>query len=231
MIQGRAIIDNPDAAWAGDYIHRISVVSAAEAWTLGQDWTMHQHVVRFAAPSPYLDVDPGNPFYGYILDLGCRNIVDGYPDSTFHPFDTIARGTVAEWVVKTRGWAEDLTGAPHFTDVPATDPFYSVIETAYNHGVLSGYADHTFRLAAPITRGQMSKMVVLAFGWTPDPSGGPVFRDVDASNPFYAQISTIYAHGLVSGYDCGPGCLDFNWGGFLTRGQFAKVLANALSER
>jgi hypothetical protein len=52
---------------------------------------------------------------------------------------------------------------------------------------------------------------------------------VNPANPFYSQIETIYAHGAVSGYNCGAGCLEFRWGNDNTRGQLTKVLSNAVS--
>ena len=57
------------------------------------------------------------------------------------------------------------------------------------------------------------------------PGDGPVVegRKVDeTSRP------TVNIQGLVGGYDCGPGCREFRWGNATTRGQLAKVLANAL---
>ena len=49
---------------------------------------------------------------------------------------------------------EDLTSR-----CTPTDTFYSYIETAYNHGIISGYADGTFRPGNNATRGQISKIV------------------------------------------------------------------------
>ncbi|HMA34875.1 MAG TPA: endo alpha-1,4 polygalactosaminidase [Chloroflexia bacterium] len=176
---------------------------------------------------PFTDV-AGNPFAAYIVRLYCAGTVEGYPDNTFRPYNDADRGTLARWIVRARGWAITTVGGPHFTDVAPTDALYPYVETAYNHGVLNGYADHTFRPAAPVTRGQMSKMLVNAQGWTNDiPAGTQDFRDVDAANPFYWPIESIYRHGLVSGYDCGPGCREFRWGANNTRGQLTKVLANA----
>jgi hypothetical protein len=37
--------------------------------------------------------------------------------------------------------------------------FYDWIETAYNHAIISGYADGTFRPTNPATRGQICKIV------------------------------------------------------------------------
>ena len=60
------------------------------------------------------------------------------------------------------GWATNLAGGPHFTDVPSSNPFYVFVETAYNHSIISGYSDSTFRPGNNATRGQISKIVYQA---------------------------------------------------------------------
>jgi hypothetical protein len=60
------------------------------------------------------------------------------------------------------GWTIDTTGGPHFIDEPEADPFYGFIETAYNHQVISGYGDRTFRPGNNATRGQICKIVYSA---------------------------------------------------------------------
>ncbi|HMA37190.1 MAG TPA: S-layer homology domain-containing protein [Chloroflexia bacterium] len=218
-------------------LYGVVALAADSAWAAGANTTnpsLRRTLVAHWAPGtvPYTDI-AGNPFYDYITSLYCRNVVDGYPDNTFRPYADATRGTLAHWVVTARAWPIDTSGGPHFSDVPTSDPLYSAIETAYHHGMISGYADGTFRPANPLTRGQMSKMIALGWGWAPDTSGGPHFRDVDAANPFYAPIETLYHHGLVSGYSCSGGpepCpgFYFRWGANNTRGQLTKVLATAL---
>ena len=58
-----------------------------------------------------------------------------------------------------QGWTIDTSGGPHFTDVPASQTFYTYIETAYHHAIISGYADGTFRPGNNATRGQIAKIV------------------------------------------------------------------------
>ena len=175
-------------------------------------------------PPAYSDVPPAQPFYSYIRDLECRNIVAGYSDNTFRPGANATRGTLAQWIVLALGWGLSSGGTAHFSDVPASDPLYPYVETAYAHNVLNGYADGTFHPYDVVTRGQMSKMIVNAMGWTIDTTGAPHFGDVDAQNPFYGQIETLFNHGAVSGYADGT----FRWGNALTRGQLAKVLDNSI---
>ena len=50
-----------------------------------------------------------------------------------------------EYYPVNEGWGIDTTGGPHFSDVPSDHNFYDYIETAYNRGIITGYADGTFR--------------------------------------------------------------------------------------
>ena len=119
----------------------------------------------------------------------------------------------------------------HFTDVPPGSAFYTLVETAYAKGIISGYADNTFRPFANVTRGQITKMVSAASGWTLLSPTTPTFRDVPTTNAFYSFIETAYAKGVLSGYSCGTGCLDFHPADTATRGQGSKVIDLAVTLR
>ena len=92
-----------------------------------------------------------------------------------------------------------------------------------NRGAISGYSDGSFRPYLNTTRGQLSKIIVLAMGWPLNTWGGPHFRDVAPDNPFYAFIETAYSRGVISGYSDGT----FRWGANITRAQLAKVVVVA----
>jgi S-layer homology domain len=123
-------------------------------------------------------------------------------------------------------WPIDTTGGPHVSDVPTNNPFYQYIETAFNHALISGYPDGTFRWGSPITRGQLCKFIVLAQSWPIDTTGGPHFSDVLVDNTFYRYIETAYNHGIISGYANGK----FRPGYNATRGQISKIVYNALTQ-
>ena len=86
-----------------------------------------------------------------------------------------------------------------------------------------------FRPGNNVTRGQLSKIVVLAEGWVLYMPPMPVFRDVPATDPFFAWIGTAYDVGIISGYSCGTDCLEFRPGGSATRGQIAKIVYLAVT--
>ena len=95
------------------------------------------------------------------------------------------------------------------------DYFYEPVRWLFCHGAISGYGDGTFRPGNLTTRGQLSKIVVLAEGFTMYTPPTPTFQDVPATNPFYTYIETAYRQGIISGYSCGT------WSG---RGEIDRAL-------
>jgi hypothetical protein len=78
----------------------------------------------------------------------------------------VTRGQLTRIVVGTavqvQGWALWNPPVLRFSDVLPASTFYEYIETAVCHGVLTGYADGTFRPSTNATRGQIAKIVTNA---------------------------------------------------------------------
>lgn len=180
-------------------------------------------------PIPFSDVQPADYFYQAVSVLFRRGIISGYEDNTFRPNNSTTRGQLCKIVVLARGWAIDTTGDPLFTDVPIGSPFYSFVQTAFSHNIISGYSNATFHPGDNVTRAQLTKIVVLAMGWQIDPGVRTQFRDVPPTDPFYGFIQTAYNHQIISGYDCGTGCLEFQPGNDASRGQICKIVYLAIA--
>ncbi len=132
------------------------------------------------ATGTFADVAPDNVFYGLIESAAAHGLISGYtcgghdPQSGtaepcdaaqrpyFRPSNNVTRGQVTKIVVGGAGWAHVTPAAPTFNDVPAGNVFYSFIETAVGHGIVSGYGDGTFRPAANAFRSQIAKISALA---------------------------------------------------------------------
>jgi hypothetical protein len=122
----------------------------------------------------FADVPPDQPFFPYVETAAALGVVGGYPCGGsgepcdeqgrryFRPNGAVTRGQLAKITVLTAGWPLQTPPAPTFSDVPAGSAFYPYVETALCHGILSGYADGTFRPGAGATRGQIAKIVYLA---------------------------------------------------------------------
>ncbi|MGI8586155.1 MAG: Kelch repeat-containing protein [Chloroflexia bacterium] len=133
----------------------------------------------------FTDVTPGNNFYAVVETASADGIVSGYTCGTapagpcdaqhrpyFLPYNNVTRGQLAKIDVIAAGWALYNPAVPTFSDVPRGSTFYTVIETAVCHGVVSGYSDGTFRPYSDATRGQISKIVYLSIV-NPPVSCGP----------------------------------------------------------
>jgi hypothetical protein len=177
----------------------------------------------------FSDVQPADYFYQAVLYLYCRGAISGYADGTFRPFNATTRGQLSKIVVLARGWSLQCPTTSHFSDVPPGTAFYCFVETAYSRGIISGYADGTFRPNNNITRGQLCKVIVLALNWTIYTPPTPTFADVPLGYPFYPYIETAYNHDIISGYSCDPKCLEFRPGNNATRGQISKVTYQAIT--
>ncbi|MDQ2810062.1 MAG: S-layer homology domain-containing protein [Chloroflexota bacterium] len=127
-----------------------------------------------------------------------------------------------------------------FSDV--TDPtayYYTPVYDLACHGVISGYSDGTFKPFNTTTRGQMTKIVTLAFNIplvAPPPLAGRTFSDVLPDNVFYQLIETAATQHIVSGYSCGTHPDEpcdavsrpyFRPAAQVTRGQLAKIVVGA----
>jgi S-layer homology domain len=120
-----------------------------------------------------------------------------------------------------------------FEDVHPTDWFYGYVEYMYCHGVISGYHNPPFTYCTPgadcfapsnhTTRGQTAKIVVLAFGFPIDTTGGPHFSDVPVGSTFYTWVETANNLGLVNGFGDGT----YRPNSDVTRGQIAKIVVSA----
>jgi len=168
----------------------------------------------------FSDVHSGDYFATPVQYLACHGILSGYSDGTFRPYNATTRAQLAKIVVGAAGWPLVTPPTAHFSDVPPGSLFYAFVETAFAHGIVSGYSDGTFQPGNPVTRGQLAKIIVAAQGWplvTPAPGH---FRDVPSGYVFYPAIETAFAHGLISGYSDGT----FRPGNPTTRGQIAKIV-------
>ncbi|HMA33943.1 MAG TPA: alkaline phosphatase family protein, partial [Chloroflexia bacterium] len=140
----------------------------------------------------FSDVHPTDYFYTPVQYLVSHGVVSGYGDCTFRPYNNTTRSQLAKIVVL--GFAIPITtptgGNYTFADVPPSFAFYPVIETAAAGTLVSGYScggpnepcDSAnrpyFRPYADVTRGQLSKITVVAASWALQAPPAGTFADV-----------------------------------------------------
>jgi trimeric autotransporter adhesin len=120
------------------------------------------------------------------------------------------------------------TPTPTFLDVGPDNAFYPYVESAARHRIVNGYSDGTFRPGINITRGQLSKIVVITAtlinGWPVINPPTPSFTDVSRDDGFYVFVETAVCHGIVAGYSDGT----FRPGNTATRAQISKIVCLAV---
>lgn len=235
-----SIVPSPNAGGPSTALSAVASASTNEAWAVGNyrmftgpSYPLVLHysvecitptVTATPCPMSFTDVHPADYFYNAAQHLYCMGAISGYADNTFRPLNDTTRGQLTKIIVLAEGWAMNTQGGPHFSDVPETNPFYAFVETAYNRGIISGYADNTFRWGANVTRGQVCKIIVLAEGWFLD-AEGTHFSDVPFTQPFYLYIETAYSWNTISGYSDGT----FRPNSNATRGQISKIVYSAIT--
>lgn len=197
--------------WAYGYIQWIYCNGIAQGYDCGagcQEYRPEAETTRsqlakmltigFALPltlpttATFVDVPPGDVFYGYVETAAAAGVFAGYPcggsgepcpGRYFRPRNNITRAQVAKTVVLAARWTLVTPGTPTFTDVAPSDWSYSYVETAYQYEVVGGYnclgltpeptpptECREFRPNYPASRAQIAKMVYIAI--TPPPHHG-----------------------------------------------------------
>ncbi|MBF6613475.1 MAG: S-layer homology domain-containing protein [Chloroflexi bacterium] len=165
----------------------------------------------------FVDVNSGDWYYPYVQYLYCNNVITGYDTNPpcadgspcFEPNNNTTRGQLSKIAVLGFNMPINTQGGPHFSDVRPGDTFYDYIETLFNAGAITGYDDGTFRPNNPVTRGQITKIVVLAAAhmdpahWQLQNPANNTFEDVPSGSTFFQYMETAYSHGILGGYPCG----------------------------
>ena len=107
--------------------------------------------------------------------MSAVGVVGGYADGSFNPAGTLTRGAAAKIICNmilgpTTAGALAANEAP-FKDVPADHTFAGYIAYCVNEGIISGYADGTFRPAGTLTGYAFWKMLLGALGYDAEIEG------------------------------------------------------------
>lgn len=109
-----------------------------------------------------------------------------------------------------------------FADLGETPWATQAVGALYARGVVAGTAADTFAPLQPVTREQLVKMTVLAYG-VPDGGGTLAFEDVNQSDWSYPYIRSATAAGIIQGMDA----TRFGLGENVTRQDVAVILYRA----
>ena len=101
--------------------------------------------------------------------ISAVKVVDGYTDGSFNPTATLTRGAAAKiicnLILGPTTASALVADAATFKDVPADSTFAGYIAYCAKEGIISGYADGTFKPGATLTTYAYMKMLLGALGY------------------------------------------------------------------
>jgi hypothetical protein len=241
---------------ASDYYSGVAQVEVStdngSTWTVAQGTTTWSLAWTIPGDGPYtlrvraLDNagNTGSPATGVAVTVqGCTPAtVTATATATAIPPTVTATATP----VPPTATATATACAIQFSDV--TDPaayYYTSVYYLACRGVVGGYGDGTFRPYNNTTRGQLSKIIVLAYALPIQSAAADyTFADAPTGSTFFAYIETAAARGLVSGYACGgtnpqTGVTEtcdsasrpyYRPDNLVTRGQLTKIVVGAAQQ-
>ncbi|GBE91309.1 glycoside hydrolase family 10 protein [Nostoc cycadae] len=167
----------------------------------------------------------------FIEALAGRRILNGYPNGTFRPDNSVTRAEFAAIVAAVFTVPVKRQYTP-FVDVPANHWAASAIQKAYETGFLAGYPDKYFRPNNRIARGDVLVSLVngleIAAKINPDLVNQLPQIYQDAVNiPGYArnQVALATSAGFVASF---PNIKLLNYATAATRGDVAVMVYQAL---
>ena len=167
----------------------------------------------------FSDVDSGSWYADAVEYVRENGLMSGITATTFNPEGTTSRGQIAA-ILYRAAESPAVSGGTDFSDVEETAYYADAIRWASANGVVTGYADGTFRPDAPVTRQQMAA-ILWRYAGRPAAEAGTDFADESVISD-YASTAMDWARssGLISGR---PGNM-FDPYGRATRAQTAVIL-------
>jgi uncharacterized surface protein with fasciclin (FAS1) repeats len=114
-----------------------------------------------------------------------------------------------------------------FPDVPSSNPFFNEITSLTDNGVVSGFADGTFKPNNMVTRGEFVKFVQNGVLVNKEDTSCTPFPDVPSTSTFFKHVTTIKCLGIASGFPDGQ----FKPNQNITRGEATKIAILSAKKR
>ena len=183
--------------------------------------------------TPFSDIS-NSGYCDYIVVGYLAGIINGYPNGTFRPNNTVTRGQFITMLWRAVGEPEAENTSLNFKDAAnIPDEYKDAVAWGVENGIIKGYNDGTFRHGEPISRAQMAtfsyRLMVLIFDEeTLDDLKEPCgFKDAaSVAAPYVDAVNVCANLGIILGFDTdkdGEGDT-FRPNDTATRGQAATII-------
>ena len=130
--------------------------------------------------------------------------VMGFPDGSFRPDEPVTRAEFIQMLYNASIYktTADFQQAS-FPDVYAGRWYTSAINYFANKGSIVGFEDGTFRPNNPITRAEITTLLIGEVDWIQEPFSEAIFSDVSPTHWAFDYIQISQQNGFVVGYPDG----------------------------
>ncbi|MFP3916238.1 S-layer homology domain-containing protein [Lysinibacillus telephonicus] len=175
--------------------------------------------ITFAEAPSFKDVSSKNVYHDIIVEMANQSIINGYEDGTFRPNQSITRKHASALINR----AVDLPETEEFTqpkDLSSKNANYNDIKALIKADLLEVDGKGNINPNAPLTRGEMAKIISVAFNLEGDKNS---LKDV--SKGIEPYVSALYENDVTTGYEDGT----FREKESLTRSHFAVFMYRAMN--
>ena len=180
-----------------------------------------------ASAVSFTDVE-GHWAYEQIMEYAEKGIVNGDPEGTFRPDDTVTREEFCKIMLNAFGVMATASETESFSDVPADAWSYAFVESAKMY--LPGYEDGTYLPGNEATRADVTAAIVKIMGYpvgivTDSELALTKFSDgADIDEDLVIFVSLAVEKGLVNGDPEGT----FRPGSGITRAEAVTLISRAV---
>lgn len=168
----------------------------------------------------FKDITEQNVYYDVIHSMAKDKIINGYEDKTFKPNETINRKQAAA-LVNRAAKLKKVTEFKAPKDLSIKNAYYKDIKKLMEAGLLETDSSGNINPNAPLTRGEMAKILAVAFNLKPA-SSSPL---TDVSKNVEKYVASLYQAGVTTGYPDKT----FKENQSLTRSNYAVFMYRAMN--
>jgi hypothetical protein len=178
-----------------------------------------------ATAEVFSDIENSNPYFIAITYLSENEIINGYPDGSFKPFNYINRAELLKILLDGNNIETVQPESNCFPDVPYKEWSAPYICTAKSLNLINGYPDGTFRPEQNINKVETLKIIGEVFEWNLEETlDTKIFSDTSDNEWFSPYIKYAKAKNLLP--EQGDTYYPTN---NITRGNTAEILFRFLA--
>ncbi|PLS17834.1 hypothetical protein CVD28_09035 [Bacillus sp. M6-12] len=167
----------------------------------------------------FSDVKSSDHFYEAVRSLHARNVINGFKDGTFRPYEKLTRAQAAKIVAAALNLDIINVQNPKFKDVPQTSWEYRYVAALANKGIINGSGGR-FKPADPLTRAQLAQILGAAYQLEKTPLKDLRFIDVKPNDWFAGYVQPLIEKGITQGTTS----TTFSPNQLVNRGQMASFI-------